>query len=70
MSHADVGRQLCGPSTGGVLVERDSYAPGVVVTSTGFDRRRTVSRLAFAIAVLDLLAVTFLIIFYAVGGPF
>jgi hypothetical protein len=43
------------------------YAPGVVITSTGLDRRRTVSRLAFAIGILDLLAVVFLIIFYAVG---
>lgn len=42
----------------------------MVVLSTGLDRRRTVSRLALAIAVLALLAVAFLIIFYAVGGPF
>lgn len=41
--------------------------PGVVIPSTGLDRRRTVSRLAFAIGILDLLAVVFLIIFYAVG---
>jgi hypothetical protein len=70
MSQADVGRQLCVPPTGGASVERDSYAPDVVITSTGLDRRRTIGRLAFAIAVLDLLAVAFLIIFYAVGGPF
>ena len=45
----------------------EDYAPGVVIPSTGLDRRRTVSRLAFAIGILDLLAVVFLIIFYAVG---
>jgi len=43
----------------------------VVITSTGLDRRRTVGRLAFAIAVAAALAVACLIIFYAVGsGPF
>ena len=55
---------------GSALLEGDGYAPGVVITSTGVDRRRTLSRLAFAIAVLDLLAVAYLIIFYAAGGPF
>lgn len=45
----------------------EDYPPGVVIPSTGLDRRRTVSRLAFAIGILDLLAVVFLIIFYAVG---
>src|SRR6187431_2087917 len=70
MSHGDVGRSALWAPTGSAFVERDSYAPGVVITSAGLGRRRTVSRLAFAIAVLDLLAVTFLIIFYAVGGPF
>ena len=58
------------PPAGSALVERDGYAPGVAISSTGLDRLRTLSRLAFAIAVLDLLAVTFLIIFYAGGGPF
>lgn len=54
----------------GAWEERGGYAPGVVITSTGLERRRTVGRLAFAIAVVDLLGVAFLIIFYAVGGPF
>ena len=45
----------------------EDYAPDVVIPSTGLDRRRTVSRLAFATGILDLLAVVLLIIFYAVG---
>jgi hypothetical protein len=54
-----------------VVSRLDGYAPGVVTISTGLDRRRTVSRLAFAIGILILLAVVLLIIFYAVdGGPF
>jgi len=38
--------------------------------STGLDQRRTVSRLALATAIVTLLAVLSLIIFYALGGPF
>jgi hypothetical protein len=48
----------------------DRYARGVVV-STSLDQRPTVvSRVALATAVVSLLAVLSLIIFYAVGGPF
>jgi hypothetical protein len=48
----------------------DGYAHGVVV-STSLDQRPTVvSRVALATAVVSLLAVLSLIIFYAVGGPF
>jgi hypothetical protein len=38
--------------------------------STSLDQRRTVSRLALATAIVTLLAVLSLIIFYALGGPF
>ena len=39
--------------------------------SNGLERGQTVSRLAFAMAVVDLIAVVCLIIFFAVGGgPF
>jgi hypothetical protein len=41
-----------------------------VAISTGVDQVRTVSRLAPATALVTLLAVVSLIIFYAVGGPF
>lgn len=41
-----------------------------MVMSTGLDQRRTVSRLALATAIVTLLAVLSLIIFYALGGPF
>ena len=34
----------------------EDYAPDVVIPSTGLDRRRTVSRLAFATGIFDLLA--------------
>ena len=48
----------------------DGYAPGVVV-STSLDQRSTVvGRVALATALVSLLAVLSLIIFYAVGGPF
>jgi|GEM_PF-708622 len=46
-----------------------SYAPHVVI-STGLNQRRTVSRLALATAVVTLLGVLSLIIFFALGGPF
>lgn len=49
---------------------QDGYARGVAV-STSLDQRPTVvSRVALATAVVSLLAVLSLIIFYAVGGPF
>ncbi len=48
---------------------RDRYAPNVV-QGTEVERRPTVSRLALATAVVDLLGVASLIIFFAVGGPF
>jgi hypothetical protein len=38
--------------------------------STSVDQRRTVSRLALATAIVTLLGVLSLIIFYALGGPF
>jgi hypothetical protein len=47
--------------------EIDRYAHGVV-TSTGVDQR--VSRTALATAIVTLVAVLSLIIFYAAGGPF
>jgi hypothetical protein len=40
------------------------------VVETGVDRRRTVSRLALATAIVTLLGVVSLIIFFAFGGPF
>ena len=53
-----------------LLRAQDSYARGVIV-STSLDQRPTVvSRVALATAVVSLLAVLSLIIFYAVGGPF
>ena len=49
---------------------QDGYARGVAV-STSLDQRPTVvSRVALATAVVSLLAVLSLIIFYAIGGPF
>jgi hypothetical protein len=55
---------------GRVDLAHDGYAHGVVV-STSLDQRPTVvSRVALATAVVSLLAVLNLIIFYAVGGPF
>jgi len=46
-----------------------SYAPHVVI-STGLNQRRTVSRLALGTAVVTLLGVLSLIIFFALGDPF
>jgi hypothetical protein len=46
---------------------RITYAPDVVI-STGIERRHTLSGLALATAVIDLLGVLSLIIFFAVGG--
>jgi hypothetical protein len=55
---------------GTLLRAQDSYARGVIV-STSLDQRPTVvSRVALATAVVSLLAVLSLITFYAVGGPF
>ena len=55
---------------GALLRAQDSYARGVIV-STSLDQRPTVvSRIALATAVVSLLAVLSLITFYAVGGPF
>jgi hypothetical protein len=55
---------------GALLRAQDSYARGVIV-STSLDQRPTVvSRVALATAVVSLLAVLSLITFYAVGGPF
>jgi hypothetical protein len=47
----------------------DGYRCSVVI-STALDQRRTVSRVALATAVVDLLAVLSLIIFFVAGGPF
>ena len=55
---------------GTLLRAQDSYARGVIV-STSLDQRHTeVSRVALATAVVSLLAVLSLITFYAIGGPF
>jgi hypothetical protein len=55
---------------GALLRAQDSYARGVIV-STSLDQRPTVvSRVALATAVVSLLAVLSLISSYAVGGPF
>src|SRR5215212_4956142 len=55
---------------GALLRAQESYARGVIV-STSLDQRPTVvSRVALATAVVSLLAVLSLITFYAVGGPF
>ena len=55
---------------GALLRAQDSYARGVIV-STSLDQRPTVvSRVALATAVVSLLAVLSLITFYAIGGPF
>jgi hypothetical protein len=55
---------------GALLRAQDSYARGVIV-STSLDQRPTVvGRVALATAVVSLLAILSLITFYAVGGPF
>jgi hypothetical protein len=55
---------------GGCCGAQDSYARGVIV-STSLDQRPTVvGRVALATAVVSLLAVLSLITFYAVGGAF
>ncbi len=48
----------------------DGYARGVAVSTSLDQRPSMVSRVALATAVVSLLAVLSLIIFYAVGGPF
>jgi hypothetical protein len=57
--------------TGGLDTSaRITYAPDVAI-STGIEQRHTLSRLALATAVIDLLGVFSLIIFFAIGhGPF
>jgi hypothetical protein len=54
---------------GALLRAQDGYARGVVATSLD-QRPAVVSRVALATAVVSLLAVLSLIIFFAVGGPF